>query len=82
MRPDELIELIRHRPFMPLRIHVTNGRSYEIRRPDQVIVLRGRVDIGVGSDPETGAAERVEHVALVHVVRVEELTSTSPQSSL
>jgi hypothetical protein len=77
MRADELLELVRKRPFVPLRICVTDGKSYEIRHPDQIIVLRGRIDIGVGSDRETGAAERVEHVSLLHVVRVEELASSS-----
>ena len=77
MRPDELIALIRTRRFVPLRIHLSDGKVYEIRHPDQIIVLRGRVDIGVGADPESGAMERVEHVALVQIVRVEEMVSAS-----
>jgi len=64
-----------------LRIHLSDGTVYDIRHPDQIIVLRGRVDIGVGADAETGAAERVEHVSLLHVVRVEEMAATSPQGS-
>ncbi len=79
MRPDELLALIRTRPFVPLRIHLSDGTVYEIRHPDQIIVLRGRVDIGVGADSETGAMERVEHVSLLHIVRVEELVSASSQ---
>lgn len=81
MRADELISLVRTRPFQPLRIHLSDGTVYDIRHPDQIIVLRGRVDIGVGADAETGAAERVEHVSLLHVVRVEEMAATSPQGS-
>ncbi len=76
MRPDELLSLVRARPFVPLRIHLTDGTVYDISHPDQIIVLRGRVDIGVGADPETGAVERVEHVALLHIVRVEPVTPT------
>ena len=82
MRPDELIALIRTRPFVPLRIHLGDGTAYEIRHPDQIIVLRGRVDIGVGADPETGAMEGIEHVSLLHIVRVEELVSASSQGSV
>lgn len=81
MRPNELIELIRERPFSPLRIHVTDGTTYDIRHPDQIIVLRGRVDIGVGSDPDTGAALRTEHISLLHVVRVEKLASAAASGS-
>jgi hypothetical protein len=80
MRPEELLALIRVRPFAPLRIHITDGRTYEIRHPDQIIVLRGRVDIGVDGG-NGGVAERVDHVALVHVVRVEEVASAKSQDS-
>jgi hypothetical protein len=73
MRPEELMELLRTRPFQPLRILMTDGRIYEVRHPDQVLVLRGRVDIGQGADPKTGVLERVDHCALPHIVRVEQL---------
>lgn len=81
MRPDELVKLLRIRPFSPLRIHVTGGQTYDITHPECVIVLRGRVDIGLGGDPETGPVERVEHVSLLHIVRVEELQVARPPSS-
>ena len=77
MRPDELLALIRARPFLPLRVYCTDGKTYDIRHPDQIIVLRGRVDIGVGADAETGAAERVDHVSLLHVLRVEDLSASA-----
>lgn len=79
MRPEELTALLRVRPFVPLRIHLTDGQSYEILHPEQVIVLRQRVDIGVRPDPGTGVVERVEHCSLLHVVRVEPLQPT-PQA--
>lgn len=78
MRPDELTELLRVRPFVPLRLRMTDGRNYDIYHPDQVLVLRGRVDIGVGPDPATGVLERVDHCSLLHLVRVEELAAPSP----
>ncbi|MGF1581771.1 MAG: hypothetical protein ACFCD0_20770 [Gemmataceae bacterium] len=73
MRLEELLELIQVLAFVPLRLHMTNGQTYEIRHPDQVLVLRGRVDIGVGVDPVTGVLDRVKHCSLLHVVRVEQL---------
>jgi hypothetical protein len=78
MRPEELTELLRVRPFVPLRAHLTDGKSYDIRHPEQVLVLRGRADIGIGADPVTGVLERVEHCSLLHVVRVEGLHGASP----
>lgn len=80
MRPEELIELIRVRSFIPLRIHMTDGQTYDIRHPEAVIVLRSRVDIGMKPDPITGVVDRVEHCSLLHVVRVEEL-QPNPQTN-
>lgn len=73
MNANELLELIRRRPFVPVRIHLTDGTAYEIRHPEQLWVLRGRVDIAVPADVATGLIDRVEHGALVHIVRVEDL---------
>ena len=78
MRAEELTELLRTRPFVPLRIHMTDGHTYEIYHPDLVLVLRQRVDIGVQPDPVTGVLERVEHCSLLHIVRVEELPPATP----
>ena len=68
-----MTELLKTRPFVPLRIHLTDGQTYDIRHPDLVLVLRQRVDIGLKPDPATGVLERVEHCSLLHIVRVEEL---------
>lgn len=73
MRPEDLREFTRKKPFEPYRIHVTGGQTYDVHHPDQVIVLRSRVVVGVGG--ENGVPDHVEHAALVHIARVEELQS-------
>ena len=73
MRPDAIYEFTRRRPFCPFRLYTTDGRVYEIRHPDQIVVLRSRVVIGAGGD--NGVPDHTEHVALIHVVRVEKLES-------
>lgn len=78
MRAEEFIELMRRRPFIPLRIHMTDGRIHDVRHLDNILVLRQRVDIGVPADPSSGVLERVEYCSLLHIVRIEELPSTPP----
>jgi hypothetical protein len=73
MRPEELMQLLRRRPFIPVRIHISGGTTYDVRHPDSVLVLRGRVDIGVGADPVSGVLDSVQAVALIHIIRVEDL---------
>lgn len=82
MRAEELTELLRPRPFVPLRIHLTDGQTYDIRHPDLVLVLRQRVDIGLQPDPGTGVLERVAHCSLLHIVRVEELPPPTPAGTV
>jgi hypothetical protein len=78
MRPDDIFNFTRRQPFAPFRLHTTEGRSYDIKHPDQIIVLRSRVDVGVGGDGEV--SDKVEHIALIHVVRLEELAPAHPGS--
>jgi hypothetical protein len=77
MRPEELKELLNARPFVPLRIQLTDGRQFEIYHPDRVLVLRGRVDIGVAPDPGSEILDHVERCSLLHIVRVEEIPPVS-----
>ena len=77
MRPEEINELLKTRPFVPLRIHMTDGKTFDIYHPDRVLVLRSRVDIGVPADAASEILDRVEHCSLLHVVRVEELPPVS-----
>jgi len=78
MRPEELKELLDAEPFVPLRIHLTDGKAFDIYHPDAVLVLRARVDIGIPADENGRIMDRVEHCSLLHVVRVEELRNGKP----
>jgi hypothetical protein len=83
MRPHDLLELVRARPFVPFRIHATDGRTYEVRHPDQALVLRTRVILPLPSG--NGVPERSEHLALIHIVRIEEVPpamAASPDPAL
>lgn len=68
----EFMQLLKARPFVPLRIHMSDGTTYDIFHPDNVLVLQSRLDIGMGAD-QNGVLNRVEHCSLEQVVRVEEL---------
>lgn len=68
MRPEDIRDFNRREPFLPYRIVTTDGKTYDIAHPDQVLVSRSRVVIG----DQTGISENFDHVALIHIVRVEE----------
>jgi hypothetical protein len=75
MSAQDLLELLRARPFLPVRLYATAGRTYDVRHPDQALVLKTRVVLPLSSaKEEEGVPERSEHLALIHVIRAEELT--------
>lgn len=53
---------------------MTDGRTYDVRHPDLLIVLRSRAIVGVGGDQ---VPDRDEDVALLHVVRIEPLPAAA-----
>ncbi|MEQ8848456.1 hypothetical protein [Botrimarina sp.] len=80
MRAEELIELLEERPFFPLRIHMSNGRTHEIRHPEMAIVGQGVVAIGVHTEGEK--LPRIRHFALAHVNEVEVVTDGASPGAL
>ena len=73
MSPFDVVELLRVRPFEAFRIYASDGRTYDIQHPDQALVLLTRVILPIPSAGEI--PERTEHLALNHIVRIEELSS-------
>jgi len=75
MRPQDLFDLLRARPFKPFRMYATDGRTYDVRHPDQALVLRSRVilPLPAGADVPDGS----EHLALIHIIRAEEIPHES-----
>lgn len=71
MRPEDLLELLRTRPFQPFRLFATDGRTYDVRHPDQALVLRSRVILPLPAG--NLVPEGTEHLALLHIVRAEVL---------
>jgi hypothetical protein len=73
MNAEDLKRLVERQPFRPFRIHLTDGRSFDILHPDFVWVLRHRIEIGISEQPNGTIPDRAEFVALLHVVSIEEL---------
>ena len=71
MFPQDLIELLRTRPFRPFRIHGTDGRVRDVRHPDEALVLQTRVILPLGGQGEFPSAS--DQLALAHIVRLEEM---------
>ncbi len=84
MRPEELRNLLRRKPFMPIRLHLTDGTTYDVRHPEMAMLTRSTVDIGIEKERGSGIADDVVYCSLVHIVRVENLNGNgaSPEQDV
>ena len=77
MSQHDLLEMLRHRPFQPFRIHVLDGMVYEIRHPELMAVGRTRALVFFPPEGSTlPALDRFEAVALLHITRLEPVESS------
>lgn len=59
-------------------VQLTSGGRFEIRHPDMIVPTLGMATIGVPAPGSAGnEAERVVHVSLVHITKIEYLPSPS-----
>ena len=69
--PDDLLRLLRKRPFEPFRVYMTDGRTFDIRYPEMNLVGETFFDIGI---PEKGVedpfAESAVNVPLDRISRI------------
>lgn len=47
MNLDQLLQFLRNRPFVPFRLHLMDGQTFEIRHPELVVVQDDRVILGL-----------------------------------
>ena len=72
VQPKDLNDFIRAKPFLPFRLTLTDGRTFDIHHPELVMVGRSSAQIGIRSpryaDP---VYERVISISLLHVMQIE-----------
>ena len=68
MDPETIHRLLKAQPFQPFRLHLSNGRTHDVRHPE--LALIGKRDMVLGN-PQPGSAlpiyENFEIISLLHV---------------
>ena len=77
MRPDDLLTWNRATPFLPYRIRLTSGRTFDIRHPEMVVIGRSRVHIYTFGAGPTEPYDRMEMVSQVLIESIEPVASQS-----
>ena len=74
MNPREFLRLLRKQPFQPLKVLLSNGKSYEIPHPDVAVVTKYTLEILSGvQDVEKDIPETVAWISWLHIAHVEPL---------
>ncbi len=80
MRPEDILEFLRAKPFEPFRIHMSDGSAFDIRHPELALVERSKVIVGVpGPKGPDGPVERSVFCALMHITRAEKVDGAPQQ---
>ncbi|HZM06013.1 MAG TPA: hypothetical protein VFC44_23675 [Candidatus Saccharimonadales bacterium] len=69
-------ERMNQNPFKPFRIHMSDGKVYDITNHDVAMVKRHALEVGIDPDHDSIAGRFVD-CALLHITRVEELTAAT-----
>ena len=76
MRPDDLTRALSPQGFRPFALNLSNGESYRITHPDQVLVDRSVAVVGTRRVNGERRYEKVVICALVHVVSLVPIEET------
>jgi len=80
VHPDVLAEELNRDPFVPLRVHLADGRSLDIRNPGLCFIARLAL-YAFNGKPRDALADDVQVVSLRNIVSVETLGNGHPRSA-
>jgi hypothetical protein len=63
MNPDDLIALMRLQPFQPFTVHLNNGQTFDVRHPDQAMVVGEMLLVAHDGDQ----LERIASLNIAHI---------------
>jgi hypothetical protein len=68
-------------PFVPIRLILTDDKTYDINHPDMALWTRSTVEVGIESADGSGIADDVVYISLTHIIRVHNLTTPAPPAA-
>jgi hypothetical protein len=65
LAPQTVLEYVRAEPFRPFRLHVASGRTFEVRHPELIKVLKSTVLLFQVSDGSLEIPDGCQMVSLM-----------------
>ena len=79
MAPQEIKKVMTEKPFMPFRLHVSDGSVYSVLDPSDATVDVLAVYVGVDPDDESGLFRKTIRISPNHVTRIEPMPELQKQ---
>jgi hypothetical protein len=79
MQRETLREWLKRQPFQPFRVHVSDGRTFDIRLPRTNLLAQSFIKIGIPEPDSTDplSCDYTEYVPLAQITRLEPLSAVS-----
>lgn len=74
MTPQDISKLLERTPFVPLRLHLSNGQTFEVKHPDFIWGFPSRLELAVPASEASRIRDHAEHISLLHIARIEEMS--------
>ena len=83
MSPNDIQLHLKRQPFQTIRLTLTDGRTYEVRHPEMVLLGRTALILGLmGSTNDDLVYDRAVDISLLHIMQIEVLgTPVSPSAN-
>jgi hypothetical protein len=75
--PNDILARLRQSPFVPVRIIISSGQTFDVFHPDLVLVGRRDMIIGMASTENPAQYEQTARVPLMHVTALEDLSASA-----
>ena len=81
MKAETLVELLADQPFVPVRVHLADGRSHVIMHPELAIVGEDAIVIGTRPDDSPGVAKHIHHCSIRQITEAHQVKEPKTNGS-
>ncbi len=74
---DDIQSRLRQQPFVPVRIIINSGQTFDVFHPDLVLVGCRDMIIAMASNENPAQYDRTTRIPIMHVAALEDLPSPS-----
>ncbi len=79
--PQDLVAEIKARPFEPFRIQMSDGSSFDVLHPDQAMVTRGHLIVGLPPEASEngGWFDTTVKLSILHITELRPIQRRRPR---